>query len=243
MKQQEYTRQFAVEATQWWFIARRRFIERVFETVGIAKERRFRIADIGAGTGGMERFLSAYGTVIGIEPSPTGRLLAKRRGIRLHAGTAERTGLKTASVDIVCFFDVLYHKQVDVTAALDEAYRILKPDGMMIITDCAVPWLYGPNDRAVEGRERFTKSYLIHLVTSGHLQVQFCSYIYFLLFPVFMLARLTQKYMLPRRKVSDVARLPAWLNSVFSAICKVEEQSFLFGSFPWGSSLILIAQK
>ncbi|HEX8917251.1 MAG TPA: class I SAM-dependent methyltransferase [Chloroflexota bacterium] len=243
MKQQEYARQFAVEATHWWFVARRRFVERVLDIVEIAKGSRLRIADIGAGTGGMERFLSAYGTVIGIEPSPTGRILAKKRGIRLQAGTAEQTDLESASVDLVCFFDVLYHKQVDVTRALNEAHRILKPNGTLVITDCAVPWLYGPNDRAVEGRERFTKQYLMDLVTSGHLQVRYCSYIYFLLFPVFMVGRLTQKYILPKREVSDVAPLPTWVNTVFSAICRVEERFLPFGSLPWGSSLILIAQK
>lgn len=243
MRQQEYARQFAVEATHWWFLARRRFVERVFDTVGLAKGRQLRIADIGAGTGGMEQFLSAYGTVVGIEPSPTGRSLAKERGVQLQAGTAEQTCLDTASVDLLCFFDVLYHKDVDVGRALEEAYRILKPDGMMVITDCAVPWLYGPNDRAVDGRERFTREYLMHLVTSGHLQVRYCSYLYFLLFPVFMLGRLTQKYVLPNREASDVAPVPAWVNTVSSAVCRVEERFLPIGSLPWGSSLILIARK
>ena len=243
MKQQEYARQFAVEATHWWFVARRRFVERVLDRIGIPKGKDLRIADVGAGTGGMERFLSAYGTVTGIEPSPTGRSLAQERGIELRAGTVEQTGLETASVDLVCFFDVLYHQEVDVPQALDEAFRILKPNGMMVITDCAVPWLYGPNDRAVGGRERFTRKHLRCLVTGGHLQVRYSSYTYFLLFPLFMLERLTHKYMLPNREASDVAPMPAWVNTALSAVCRVEERLLSFGPFPWGSSIILIAQK
>ncbi len=234
---------FEVEDVHWWFVSRRNFIAQAFDRMGVFTKSTSVIADIGAGTGGMIAFLQRYGAVIGVEPSIVGRSLAKSRGVTLRNGNAEKTGLRTASCDVVCLFDVLYHKGVDNDMALREAYRVVKKGGHVVITDCAMPFLYGPNDHAVGGRERYTISMLEARVKKAGFSIRFSSYLFFLLFPIFVAKRLSGKLVVRNRERSDVRMVHSLINVVLIYVCIVEAFILRFVRFPWGSSLILIGQK
>jgi SAM-dependent methyltransferase len=85
--------------------------------------------EIGVGSG---RFAAPLGITIGVEPSRRMRTLAQRRGIEVVAGVAEALPFADAQFDFalmvtsICFID-------DIDAAFKEAYRILKPDGRLLI--------------------------------------------------------------------------------------------------------------
>ncbi len=243
MKKQEYVTMSTVEFSHWWFLARREFLGAVFCIMGIKKKHGAIIADIGAGTGGMEHFLSQYGRVTGIEPNVVGRTLAKKRHITLRYGTAVRTGLATGSCDIVCFFDVLYHKDIHVANALKEARRVLKKGGFLVITDCAMPFLYGPHDRLFHARERYTITKLATLVHNGHMTPLFSRYMFFFTFPFFIGKRLYDRFFYKREHVSDVQHISPMINTILHAVCSLEARFLPYVSFPWGSSLLLIAKK
>lgn len=206
--------------------------------------RTFLIADIGAGTGGMIPFLRRFGTVIGIEPNPNGRLFAKKRGIVLRNATAQRTGLRKESVDMVCFFDVLYHKGIDDTAALKEAYRILRPGGWLVITDCAFPFLSGRHDEAVGGSQRYFLSDLARKVERSGFAVQRKTYTFFVLFPLVALRRLADRFLAPKSEThSDVGNVGGIANILLAALCRLEASLLPLVSYPWGSSLLILARK
>jgi len=85
--------------------------------------------EIGVGTG---RFAAPLGISTGIEPSAAMGELAKKRGVDVIRGVAEKLPFKDQEFDLalmvttVCFLD-------DMDAAFSEAYRILKPGGFFII--------------------------------------------------------------------------------------------------------------
>ena len=94
MEEPEYRAMYAVEKTHWWFVSRRIFVDTLLRESGcsayisrIVSVRTPRIADVGAGTGGMIPLLEQYGSVVGIEPSIWGRTLAKKRRIALRKGS------------------------------------------------------------------------------------------------------------------------------------------------------------
>lgn len=85
--------------------------------------------EIGVGTG---RFAAPLGIPIGVEPSCPMAELARQRGIEVLEGVAESLPFADGSFDfaimvtVVCFLD-------DVAKAFQEACRILKPQGTLIV--------------------------------------------------------------------------------------------------------------
>ncbi|RKY37735.1 MAG: SAM-dependent methyltransferase, partial [Candidatus Omnitrophota bacterium] len=85
--------------------------------------------EIGVGSG---LFAGPLGIKFGVEPSPRMRKLAKKRGIEVVDAYAEKLPFNDAEFDFalmvttICFVD-------DLERAFREAYRILKPNGRIII--------------------------------------------------------------------------------------------------------------
>jgi len=85
--------------------------------------------EIGVGTA---RFAAPLGIRIGIEPSPTMAELARQRGVEVIEGVAEALPIADRSFDfalmvtVVCFLD-------NIAIAFQEANRILKPLGVLIV--------------------------------------------------------------------------------------------------------------
>jgi len=246
MEEYEYQAMYTVEATHWWFVGRRQFVETLLRNIGVFPyaDKKYRIADIGSGTGGMIRFLEQYGRVTGIEPNVRGRALARKRGVVLQHGTAEKTGLRAGSFDIVCFFDVLYHEGINDSQAIREAWRILKPGGLLIITDCAMPYLSGPHDRAVRGRERYVLSPFTKKVMRAGFTSLKTSYTFFFLFPVVLMKRLIDRYTPSTAVAHSDVRPASWLVNILCTMINAVEAAWLASvSYPWGSSLVILARK
>lgn len=95
------------------------------------------VADIGAGTGiSTELFLARGDTVYAVEPNAPMRAAAEERhscNRRFHsiAGTAESTGLASASVDLVVAGQAFHW--FDPVAARAEFARILRPGGTVAL--------------------------------------------------------------------------------------------------------------
>ncbi len=127
---------------------RRKHREMIEETLTLKGAR---VVDIGCGDGGLVRLMTRLGArVTGIEPSP-GQIERARAAepaggeAYLQAG-AEDLPLADASLDIAVFFNSLHHVPIELQAkALAEAARVLKPDGLLYISE---PVAEGANFRA-----------------------------------------------------------------------------------------------
>lgn len=99
------------------------------------------IADVGGGTGHYAAWLCGLGhRVTLVDPVPKhieqAKRKAKKSGDRLNCllGEAQHLPFENASIDLVILHGPLYHLQqrVDRLLALKEAYRVLKPGGVML---------------------------------------------------------------------------------------------------------------
>ncbi len=241
MEDREYHLMHEVERTHWWFVSRRMFVRALLDQ--IIPNKSFRIADIGAGTGGMVKAMTRYGKVTAVEPHPLARALSRGRGIRMKPGNAHTSGLPTAAFDLVCFFDVLYHRGIDEKRALKEAYRVLKPGGLLMITDAAIPWLAGPHDVAVHGRTRYYLSQMTGFVTASGFRIRTARYAFFLVFPLVVIKRILDRLYAGGRSASDVSRVHPLVNRLLTVLGRVETACIPYVWYPWGSSVVVIAQK
>ncbi len=85
--------------------------------------------EIGVGTG---RFASPLGIPLGVEPAPGMAQLARQRGIEVLSGTAEALPLQDAGFDYALMVTVLCFVE-DVSRALREVRRVLKPGGSLVV--------------------------------------------------------------------------------------------------------------
>lgn len=106
------------------------------------------LIDVGCGAGDNTAALHAAGArITGVEPEPAQAArncaLAPPAGLAFAAGRAEALPAPDASIDGVLFFRSLHHVPVvAMDAALNEAARVLKPDGFLIVIEPSVEGHY-----------------------------------------------------------------------------------------------------
>lgn len=111
------------------------FRERVAQIIKMVKKtpKDIRLLDVGASSGYMVQAALEVGIdAVGIEPGLTGIRMARERGISLDHGTAESLPYAENTFDVVHSHHVFEHLADPMTAAR-EAYRVLKPGGLLFI--------------------------------------------------------------------------------------------------------------
>ena len=137
-----------LEEVHWWFVARRLI---VMDTVRRwAPDGLARIAEVGCGTGGTLRTLSAAfpsASVLGIDPNEQALALTRDRGSEAVLGRFEELPLPDGWADLLLGLDVIEHVRDD-ARALAEARRALRPGGRLVLTVPA--WLWSKPSRRWE---------------------------------------------------------------------------------------------
>jgi len=244
MEQPEYEWMCHAEDWHWWFVSRRRLTSVLLERF-LAPDSNQLILDVGCGTGANLEFLERWGRPIGLDLSPLALNFARlRQSLRLTRASGLVLPYPDHTFAMVTSFDALYHQWVvDDNRALDEFYRVLQPVGWLLLTNPALPVLRSTHDEIYYTRQRYTASDTRQKLAEAGFNVRVCSYIYFLLLPVFTAVRLISRW-LPSANPVDRRPLPAWLNQSLIGAQNLEVMWLRRGkTLPIGSSLICLAQK
>lgn len=233
-----------VEHEHFWFVCRRRLVDRVLERYLEAPVET--LVDVGCGTGYNLRCWRRHaGRVIGVDRSIS-RSSAHRpasrasRSIAVVEGDAERLPFGDGVADAVVALDVLEH--VDDRRALTEVVRILRPGGRLVATVPAMPWLWSFRDEAAGHRRRYDRRMVQERIGEAGLTMLFLTYYQFLVFPAVVLSRWLGRRGAGLRDLED--RPQPLLNPLLKRVNGVEVALFRAGlRLPWGSSLVLTAEK
>jgi ubiquinone/menaquinone biosynthesis C-methylase UbiE len=104
--------------------------ERAFERAAVPIDR---VLDVGGGTGRAARALSSPERIV-IDPAGGMLSRARRHDLAAVRGDGSRLPVRDESVDAVTIVDALHHI-ADRRGALAEAYRALRPGGVVVIFD------------------------------------------------------------------------------------------------------------
>ncbi len=239
MQTAEYDRMFALEGGHWWFVGRRilalKQLDRFARPHG-------RILDLGCGTGAVLGELSRRGPATGLDMSPLALGYSQRRGLaRLVRGDAGELPFGEGAFDAVVSLDLFEHLASD-HAGIAEAFRVLRPGGVLVLSVPAMMSLWGPHDVALMHHRRYTKREVVARLEEAGFRVRRCSYSVCFLYPVVRVVRALER----RRRSeprSSLRSLPGWVNRLLVGVQRLE--AALLGSFdlPWGSSVVAVAEK
>ena len=192
--------------------------------------------------------LQKYGTTWGVDFSDEMVRQCRARGFdNVHAASATELPMEDGSFDLVTFFDCLEHLDDD-QAALSEARRVLRPDGLLFASVPAYQFLYAQNDRLAHHKRRYTRSALRKKIQRAGFEVIHASYINFWLFPIILPAvlfiKLKEHVLSGDGQTTNLSYpLPQCMHRGLAAIFSSERHLVSRWSLPVGHSLFLLASK
>jgi SAM-dependent methyltransferase len=246
MEREEYACMYALEDDYWWFVGKRRIAETLIrdhvpDAGGVA------VLDVGCGTGGLLNYLRRGSrTAFGLDLSDVALQFARQRRLdRLAQASASFLPFASESFDLVTALDLLYHRWVaDDGAALRECRRVLRPGGWLLVTDSAFPFLFGEHDVRYGGQRRYTTGDLRSRVEAAGFTIHKLSYANTLFFPAVAAVRLWSRAFGTHGAGDFMLRpLPGWLNGLLTAIYAMEASGLRWLSYPFGASVVCLAQK
>lgn len=231
---------YNLENKHWWHISKRRVVKEMVKKYHDVKKPK--ILDIGCGTGKNIEDLQNIGTIYGLDNSPQALKYCKMRGLKnLTRGSAERTNLNSDYFDIITLLDVLEH--TDDQKVLKEMRRILKVNGIIIITVPAFWWLWSKWDEVLHHKRRYTKENLQDLLIKNNFYPIKITYLYaFLVIPAFIIRKIKEGF-LKSTYPSDFKLSNHLLNFLLGKLSQLE---FFFAqkvSLPIGTSILAVARK
>ena len=212
--------------------------------LGQRAERPLRILDLGCGPGNTLRLLERHGLAFGLEYSTVALEVARRRGLtRVIAGDGARLPLRSASVDCVIALEVVEHFADDL-AVVREAFRVLRPGGVLAASVPAFMSLWRSHDELYGHHRRYARADVPRLLTAAGFVVERCDFIkcaYFL--PLLVRAKLDRARKNGAAGGDDFFDLPPWLNELLRAQIVWEHRLGLNRLLPFGVSLLGVARR
>jgi SAM-dependent methyltransferase len=177
-----------VEGRSLWFSERNLAIWQLIQRHGPIDS----LWEIGSGNGFVAAFLQAQGVdVVAVEPDIVGARAATKRGVRASiCGTLEGLGLPDNSIGALGLFDVIEHIE-DPHLLLNEARRVLRPQGLLVITAPALSWLWSDIDDFSGHFRRYSRRDLDTLLDATGFTRRYSGYMFTAAVPaVFVLRRI-----------------------------------------------------
>lgn len=245
MRDDEYRAMFELEQSLWWYQGMREITASQLDE-NLQKKIGLRMLDVGCGTGYSmswlrQRFKSHE--VFGVDLFYQAAELWRLNDIHTAAiASADALPFAADEFDLVTCFDVIYQlSKEDAAKAAAEFFRVLHKSGTLFIREPAYEWMRGSHDKVVATKHRFTRTRLKDLLISQGFKIKRATYANSLLFPIAMPHRFLSR--LKGGDESDVKPVHPLMNKTFATALKFEAQMLRHFSFPFGLSVIILAEK
>lgn len=133
-----------VEQFHWWWAGRQELVKNL-----LPLKKNLKILDIGCGTGETLTFIKKIkpqSILFGVDNSSKAVAFTQKRGHQVKLSSAQKLVFKTNTFDVVLLLDVIEHIKDD-SLVIKEAARVLKKDGLIIITSPGLQFIYSAHDK------------------------------------------------------------------------------------------------
>jgi SAM-dependent methyltransferase len=236
-----------LERSHWWFAGRRAIVARAV-SFGLREAAAApRILEVGCGTGGMLRLMSAYGKVYGVDLSDIALAQAREEGSTAVArGNACSLPFADDTFSIVSAFDMLEHVPDD-RAALGELHRVCARGGRLIVSVPAFPFLWGRQDVVSHHYRRYVKTELVARLRAAGFRGEYTTYFNTWLFPAIAAIRTVRRLRpagdAPPAESDFDLQVPNAVNALLRRVLASEAAVIGRVSLPVGVSLLSVATK
>ena len=243
MQPHTYSIMYEVEEHHWWFVGRRRIIEKFVATacreIGKLKPR---ILDVGCGTGANLQMLAKYGEAEGVDISVEALEFCRARGLaKVKQGAAESLPYENASFDLVTALDVVEHLNDDV-AGLKEMLRVLRPRGRALLFVPAFMFLWGVQDDISHHRRRYTAKQIAGRMSAAGLRVERVTYANLTFFLPILIGRSLMRLTGVRPSSENNINI-GMFNRLLGHVFGGEGWWLQRLSFPFGVSIVCVARR
>jgi SAM-dependent methyltransferase len=249
LEAQFYIEYAILEDKHWWFIGRRRIIEKILNYVNFGNNPD--ILEVGCGTGGNLSMLSKYGNIYALESNERAIEIANNRGItKVEKGSLpDNIPFKGQKFDLIVMFDVLEHIEDDLET-LRILKRSLKPYGKLLLTVPAYQFLWSHQDDICNHKRRYIRRDLEQLINKAGFSILYSTYFNTILFPIVVIVRMFKNVI--RSAVGNIIKIydegdfkirSKTLNRLLIKIFSFERHMIPWIVFPFGVSIMLVAQS
>jgi SAM-dependent methyltransferase len=228
------------EESFWWHRGRQRIVRRLLDRFVSPGAR---VLDIGCGPGGTTLAYAPGRDVLATDSSPESLRWARQRGLTVAAMDASRLAVAPQSVDAVVALDILEHVHDD-AAVVREAYRTLRPGGVLVLTVPAYQFLWSNHDEAVGHLRRYTRRPLVKMVQESGFQITVGEYTMAAILPAAIVVRLAERLRPPvAEPKAKFTPLPRLVNAVLERIVGLGPIPVPLVPVPFGLSIVIVGRR
>jgi SAM-dependent methyltransferase len=245
MRQDLYQELYKVEDSHWWHEHKRSVVRQLLKRFAV----KGKVLDIGCGTGKILAELKENGwEVIGLDGEQEAKFWSNKRRVPVKIINFEKDRLPFGdnTFDAVLILDVLEHL-VNESVVVKEIRRVLKKNGVVLVTVPAYPWLFGYWDKILGHHRRYHLDMIEKLLINNKLSVQFISFFFSLVLIPAVLVRIVKQtfHADESHTVSDFQTVPLKLISepILRLYTFVERLILKKTKLPFGLSLVVVAIK
>jgi len=251
MRPELYQQVFSGQTSHWWGRNRRKLSLDLLIRFGAPQ--RCQYLDVGCGTGQNLRLLDSLrpSRVVGVDVSPIALKFARKACRRCELVRTDINGalpFADKTFDVATIFNVLYHQWVESEpAVLREVRRVLKADGLLLITEPAFPALAREIDIADMAKRRYRLKPFVELLRAAEFNVMFSNYFTSFGAPI-ILGKKAVKRLVPRSTATlgtpDLQPMNPVLNAMFYGLARAEAVLVKASiPMPFGTTIVCVGRR
>jgi len=229
------------DSGHWWFQAKATIVAGLLRQHLPPVRRGDVLVDLGAGAGGVTARLGwPPELAVAVEGNrPLARRARSQHRLQAVAAFGEHVPLADGRAAAVTLLDVIEHLERP-GHTLAEAYRVLRPEGVLIVTVPAHGWLWSGADELLGHVKRYTRPMARREVAEAGFDVRSCSHVFsWLVPPMWLLRRLSSE----QDEQLGLGASSPLIDRTAAVLTLAEQWVCRHLSLPIGSSIALVAVK